>query len=262
MQKDQELTFATAVASHQRAERFRPDEHAHEYYQASLLSAIMQGIYDGTVSIGELLQHGNFGLGTFNALDGEMIVLDGIVYRLDGEGKASIANNAELTPYAAVINFEPTVSFELNANTSKESFESQMDSLADAKNLFYAVRFTDRIKHIKYRNVLRQERPYKPLLEVVKTQAEFERDDVAGIILGFRCPDYAVGIGVPGYHLHFISEDRTTGGHVLNYQLASGQVEIDHTSSLHLELPETSAFSDADLAAGASKDGIQQAENN
>ncbi len=262
MHQDRELTFATAVASHHRARRSGAGENAHEYYQASLLSAIMQGVYDGTVSVKELLEHGDFGLGTFNALDGEMIVLDGVAYRLDGEGKANRAKDSDLTPYAAVINFQPTDSFELNVETNKPEFESQMDERAAERNLFYAIRFTGRIKYIRYRNVLRQERPYKPLLEVVKTQAEFELDDVDGTILGFRCPDYAVGIGVPGYHLHFISNDLRTGGHVLDYTLTRGQTEIDHTSSLHLELPETPAFSDADLSAGASEDNIHKAEGN
>jgi len=260
MHQDRELTFVSAVASHHQKRQFTPDEHAHEYYQTSLLSAVMQGVYDGTVSIDELLKHGDFGLGTFNALDGEMIVLDGIAYRLDGDGKATIAQGNELTPYAAVINFEPTVSLALETPVEKQAFENGLDSIAEARNLFYAVRFTGRIKHIKYRNVLRQEHPYKPLLEVVKTQAEFELSETEGTILGFRCPDYAVGIGVPGYHLHFISSDRSTGGHVLDYTLTSGQIEIDHTSSLHLELPETRDFSNANLAAGASADGILKAE--
>lgn len=262
MTTDTELTFATAAASHSKEQRFQPNEHAHEYYQASLLSAVMQGVYDGTVTIGELLTHGNFGLGTFNALDGEMIVADGVAYRLDGEGKATVARYTALTPYAAVINFEPTVSRSLDKTTDKHSFESQLDGLAEAKNLFYAVRFVGRIKHIKYRNVLRQDKPYKPLLEVVKTQAEFELNDVDGTILGFRCPDYAVGIGVPGYHLHFISSDLKKGGHVLDYTLSNGRLDIDHTSSLHLELPETKSFSDANLTAGASADGILKAESN
>ncbi|SDW80954.1 acetolactate decarboxylase [Ruegeria halocynthiae] len=262
MHPDRELTFATALASHHRKQHFSPDEHAHEYYQTSLLSAIMQGVYDGTVSIGQLLKHGDFGLGTFNALDGEMVVLDGVAYRLDGEGKASVSSDSALTPYAAVINFEPTVSLPLGAPVDKEAFEDELDAMAEAKNLFYAVRFTGLIKYIKYRNVLRQDRPYKPLLEVVKTQAEFELGYVTGTILGFRCPDYAVGIGVPGYHLHFISEDRTKGGHVLDYVLSHGQIKIDHTSSLYLELPETQDFSDANLSAGASTDSILKAESN
>lgn len=260
MHQDSELTFATAVTCHHSASQSQASAAAHEYFQASLLSAIMQGVYDGTVTIGELLEHGDFGLGTFNALDGEMIVVDGVAYRLDGEGKANKANPSDLTPYAAVMNFQPTESFDVQGDTDKQAFETLLDARALEKNLFYAIRFVGRIKHIRYRNVLRQERPYKPLLEVVKTQAEFELDNVDGTILGFRCPDYAVGIGVPGYHLHFISSDRSTGGHVLDYSLTKGQVDIDHTSTLHLELPETPDFSGADLAAGASEDGIHKAE--
>lgn len=262
MHQDSELTFATAVASVRSASQPQASGAAHEYYQASLLSAIMQGVYDGTVTIGELLEHGDFGLGTFNALDGEMIVENGIAYRLDGEGKANKAHPTDLTPYAAVMNFQPTVSFDLQQVTDKQAFETLLNAQALEKNLFYAVRFVGRIKHIRYRNVLRQERPYKPLLEVVKTQAEFDLDNVDGTILGFRCPDYAVGIGVPGYHLHFISSDHSTGGHVLDYSLTKGRVDIDHTSTLHLELPETPDFSDADLSAGASEDGIHKAEGN
>ncbi|SLN54517.1 acetolactate decarboxylase [Ruegeria meonggei] len=262
MRQDKELTFATALASHSREQGFQSEKHAHEYYQASLLSAVVQGVYDGTVSIEQLLEHGNFGLGTFNALDGEMIVLDGVAYRLDGDGNASVASNNALTPYAGVINFEPAVIRSLDTETQKDALEAQLDALAEARNLFYAVRFIGNIKHIKYRNVLRQEKPYKPLLEVVKTQAEFELNNVEGTILGFRCPDYAVGIGVPGYHLQFISADLSKGGHVLDYTLNSGRIEIDHTSSLHLELPETRSFSDANLSAGTSADSILKAESN
>lgn len=191
-----------------------------------------------------------------------MVVLDGVAYRLDAEGKATVASGKALTPYAAVINFDPTVFRLLETTTDKIAFAAHLDPLAEARNLFYAVRITGHIKHIKYRNVLRQDKPYKPLLEVVKTQAEFELNDVDGTILGFRCPDYAAGIGVPGYHLHFILSDLSKGGHVLDYVLSSGRIEIDHTSSLHVELPETRSFSDANLTAGSSANGILKAESN
>ncbi|TMV06525.1 acetolactate decarboxylase [Ruegeria sediminis] len=260
MSGEGELTFAAAVAAHNRDREFRPHDHAHEYYQASLLSAVMQGVYDGKLTIGELLKHGDFGLGTFNALDGEMIVHEGVAYRLTADGKAARASDDDLTPYAAVLPFEPDLSLAVMAPVDKAEFERGLDEIAQSPNLFYAVRFTGRIGHIKYRNVSRQEPPYKPLLEVVKTQAEFELEDVSGTILGFRCPDYAVGIGVPGYHLHFISEDLTTGGHVLNYSLVSGRLEIDHTASLHLELPDSGSFLDTDIAPGAAAADIRSAE--
>ena len=261
MHHDSDLSFATALAAHHHADAHsRPHDHAHEYFQTSLLSAVMRGVYDGDTTIATLLEHGDFGLGTFNALDGEMIVLDGIAYRLTGDGRASVAPGDALTPYAAVMRFEPDTGLSVETPVDKPAFEAGLDSLADSPNLFYAVRFTGRIDRIRFRNVLRQEKPYKPLLDVVKSQAEFERRAMTGTILGFRCPDYAVGIGVPGYHLHFISQDRSTGGHVLDYRLGAGRLEIDPTSSLHVELPETRAFAEANLTAGASAADITRAE--
>ncbi len=261
MSADHELSFAAAVAAHHlEGTEFRPHDPAHEYYQTSLLSAVMSGVYDGEEAIGSLLEHGDFGLGTFNALDGEMIVHEGIAYRLTGDGKASIASDDAKTPYAAVIPFEPDTHLVIDAPIDKAPFEDGLDELASSPNLFYAVRFTGHIEHVRFRNVLRQEKPYKPLLEVVKTQAEFDRSGINGTILGYRCPNYAVGIGVPGYHLHFLSADRSTGGHVLDYRLGSGELEIDHTSAIHLELPETAAFSEADLNTGSSPSDIAKAE--
>lgn len=257
---DREITFASALASHRAAPEFHTHTSAHEYFQTSLLSAVMQGVYDGKMTIGELLKHGNFGLGTFNALDGEMIILDGVAYRLTADGTANAADDTALTPYAAVIPFEPDRTIAVVNPIGKEAFEEGLDAIATSPNLFYAVRFTGRISHIKYRSVRIQEPPYKPLLEVVQTQAEFERRDISGTILGFRCPDYAANIGVPGYHLHFISDDRQTGGHVLNYALTDGKLEIDHTGSLHLELPEAGKFLQTDLTPGIQVESIRIAE--
>jgi acetolactate decarboxylase len=260
MEIDQEVTFAAAIAAHRAAPEFLRHSSAHEYFQFSLLSAVMQGVYDGKMTIGELLKHGDVGLGTFHALDGELIILDRVAYRLTADGKANVANDADLTPYAAVIQFEPDRTFSIDRQVEKTVFETGLDAIAESENLFYAVRFTGDIGYIKYRNVSVQKPPYKPLIEVVKSQAEFERTDISGTILGFRCPDYAANIGVPGYHLHFISEDRQTGGHVLEYTLKKGALEIDHTSSLHLELPESGGFLHTDITPGAQVENIRAAE--
>lgn len=260
--KDTETAFAAALAAHQSdANRLHHDEHRHEYYQTSLLSALMGGVYDGDVRVGDLLEHGGFGIGTFNGLDGEMIIIDGKVYRMTGDGRATEAPADALTPYAAVIPFSPDLEETVAGPVAKADFEARLDRLASSPNLFYAVRLDGTFAMLKFRNVVRQTPPYKPLLEAVAEQTIHESADAAGTILGFRCPDYAVGIGVPGYHLHFISADRTTGGHVMDYTVGSGRLQLDHTSSLHLQLPESKSFNEADLTAGSSASDIHKAEN-
>lgn len=259
---DTEVAFAAAVAAHrQSGNRIRHDVHAHEYYQTSLLSALMSGVYDGETTIGTLARHGDFGLGTFNGLDGEMIVIDGAVYRLAGDGRASLADPEARTPYAAVIAFEPDMQAAIAEPCDRRAFESRLDALAASRNLFYAVRLDARFALMRIRNVVRQQPPYKPLLQAVAEQVVHDLAGVEGTMVGFRCPDYAVGIGVPGYHFHFITGDRQTGGHVLDYQIVAGALRLDRTSSLHLELPTTSAFDQADLAAGASASDIHKVEN-
>ena len=125
--------------------------------------------------------------------------------------------------------------------------------------MFYAVRVDGRFSHIKVRAVPRQKKPYRPLVEVTAHQPEFAFHDIGGSLVGFRFPDYTVGINVPGYHVHFVSDDRSVGGHVLDFTMERGRVEIDVTSQFHMALPQESAFLQADLAKDSAED-IRKAE--
>lgn len=99
------------------------------------------------------------------------------------------------------------------------------------------------------RSVPAQEKPYPQLVEVTKNQPEFEFNDVKGTIAGFRCPSYVKGINVAGYHLHFLTEDKTGGGHVLEFSLIEGILALDYTSDFYLVLPrEKGAFFSTDLS--------------
>jgi acetolactate decarboxylase len=113
---------------------------------------------------------------------------------------------------------------------------------------------------MRTRSVPGQRKPYPPLQEVTKNQPEFAMRDIAGSIVGFRCPAYVKGINVPGYHLHFISEDRTRGGHILSFKMASGQCEVDVLHQYSLSLPtNTLQFAETDLSKDRSKE-LQEAE--
>src|SRR5580698_4362033 len=88
--------------------------HGNEVYQTSTMGALLDGVYDGDVTIRELLRHGNFGLGTFNGLDGEMLVLDGVCYQLRGDGSARVADPDQRTPFAVVTWFDPDGTLEVS----------------------------------------------------------------------------------------------------------------------------------------------------
>lgn len=262
MKEDADIVFSNALAIHRNGpNRLHQEKHLHEYYQTSMVSALMQGVLEGNVSVGSLLDHGDIGIGTFNGLDGEMIVLDGEIYQTRGKGDATRAGSETKTPYAAVTFFVPDVEMEIASPLAKEPFEARLEDSEGSKNLFYAVRIDGVFPYVKIRNVVRQTPPYQSLLDVVVDQVVNEFRDVKGTMVGFRCPDYASGIGVPGYHLHFIDEDRANGGHVLDYTVGPASVALDQTAVLHLELPESQTFSDADIAVGSSADDIRKAES-
>jgi acetolactate decarboxylase len=233
---------------------------ARELYQSSTMGALLDGVYDGDVTIAEILRHGDFGLGTFNHLDGEMVILDGICYHLRADGSATVAANTELTPFAAVTRFRTDHILTFTKPTNRADAAAQIDSLIGSPNLMYAIRISGQLSKLCTRTVMAQSRPYPPLIKATEGQAESRRTDVTGTLAGFRLPDYDQGISVAGYHLHFLDENRSQGGHALDFQMTRGEARICTLSELHLSLPRTPAFLAATLTAADSAEQIRQAE--
>ena len=221
--------------------------HGSEIYQTSTMGALLDGVYDGDVTIAELLRHGDFGLGTFNRLDGEMLVLDGVCYQLRADGSASIADPNELTPFAAVTWFHPDRTIAVPALRDREDVAALIDRSLPSKNLIYAIRMTGQFGMIRTRTVIQQHRPYPGLVEATGRQQEKAFTNATGTLAGFRMPDYEQGISVAGYHLHYIDYPRRHGGHVLDYRVSKATVEISTCSDLHLSLPRTREFLRAEL---------------
>lgn len=223
---------------------------AHVLFQASTIGALLEGAYDGDLSFAELAEHGDLGLGTLNRLDGEMIALDGEFWRADVEGRVHAIAPEAKTPFAVVTKFEPTIEARLEGALAHPALLERLDDLVPAGASSCAVRLDGRFELVRARSVPAQEQPYRPLTEVVAGQHVFELRDVAGTMLGFRFPAYVEGIEVAGYHLHFVSADRSRGGHVLDSRAAAGlRARLDPSDDLHIELPPAIDLADPDLAA-------------
>jgi acetolactate decarboxylase len=216
-------------------------------FQVSTIDALMTGIYDGETTLGSLKEKGDFGLGTFNALDGEMILLDGRFYRITAAGTVERPDPGTKTPFAAVTFFDADRTVPLEKGLDFRQFVVKTDKLLPTPNVFYAIKITGTFEMVRARSVARQTKPYRPLDEVVKNQRVFNLSKVEGTIVGFRCPPYVKGVNVPGYHLHFITADRKAGGHVLDFKVEKAVLEVDDTSEFNLVLPSDKAFYGADL---------------
>ena len=223
------------------------NHHAHEIFQSSTINALIRGDYDGDMTYGQLREYGNFGLGTFNGLDGEMIACDGVFYQIKADGIAYPVDDTQKTPFAVVQFFKPDFNDKLEQEMEYEQLKDYLNMMLPTGNLFYAIRIDGFFTHVKARSVPGQVHPYPPLDEVLKTQTVFELLNVEGTLAGFRFPDYALGINEPGYHLHFITKERKKGGHVFELQLKKGQVAVEHTSNFYMEIPNKENIPDNDI---------------
>jgi acetolactate decarboxylase len=224
-------------------------------FQQSTIDALLTGVYDGDISCQFLLKHGNFGIGTFDCLDGEMVLLDGTIYQVRADGKVYMPDPPIKTPFATTCFFNPEKALPINAGTDFEGLEKLIDQAAPNQNLFCAVRVTGQFKSMKTRSVPPQKKTYPPLNEVSINQPEFSFENVTGTIIGFRCPVFIKGLNVPGYHLHFINSERTQGGHVLSFVLTDGKCEVDIFNQYFLSLPaDIENFTDVNLSTDKSKE--------
>lgn len=238
-----------------------------EIFQYSLASALMDGVADGGLPLGQLLAHGDHGLGTFRHMDGEMVVLHGVVYHMTADGAVAAVDPARpdmavqrCSPFAMLTHFQPvhTTAAVLADKADLAGLLSIL--LPDAHNLFLAVRVTGAFHSVTVRTVGGQRAPHEGLAAVGAHQTAHTWTAVAGTIVGFRAPAYMQGISVAGDHLHFLSEDKSRGGHLLAL-VADGEVtvEVAPIAKFHLELPvHDDDFNEAALAGDG--EGIAKVE--
>jgi acetolactate decarboxylase len=231
-------------------------------FQRSTIGALLAGIFDGDETVGELLKRGDFGLGTFNALDGEMVILDGTCYHMRSDGSVELADSDNHTPFAAVTRFTAEHRFTVDAPTTRADLSRRIDDAARSTNITLAVRITGRFSSITTRTVSAQTKPYPSLEEASRNETEIELRDVDGTLVGFRTPEFEHSIGVAGYHLHFLDDSRTRGGHMLDFAVTRGQVELMELTEIHLSLPTSGAFLTADLDPADGAAQIRHAEGN
>jgi acetolactate decarboxylase len=218
-----------------------------QLFQTSTLQALMAGGYDGDLTFQELARHGDFGLGTFDALDGEMIALDGAFYQARADGRVSPVTGAMTTPFAEVTFFKAGRTHLMEMPMDLRQLLAYVDRLLPSPNLPYAVRVDGFFPAVKTRSMRRQPKPYPPLAAAAANQAVFDLAGVKGVIVAFRYPAYLAGINLSGYHCHFITADRRAGGHLLDCRVEGATVAVEALPNLYLRLPESQAFSHADL---------------
>ena len=217
------------------------------------INAIVEGFYTANTTMAELKERGDFGLGTFNYLDGEMVLLDGLIYQIRSDGEVRVVPDEEKSPFACVTFFSPDTVEDLEGAVAAGDIGRVLDRLIPSANMLYAIRMDGRFKYMKTRSAPRCE-SYTPLVDAVKKQTIFELTDVEGSLAGFYTPRFMEQLNAPGYHLHFLTADRLHGGHVLACEIEKVRVGIQHVPELRVDLPITLDFLTAEFERDTSRD--------
>jgi acetolactate decarboxylase len=231
--------------------------------QVATIDALLSGVYDGHMSLQALRRYGDFGLGTFESLDGEMILLDGTFYKVRADGVVIQPPLSEETPFASVTTFVSNHQETLTGPMDMAALEAQIDAIVPQPNRFAAFIVRGNFHTVQTRSIPAQSKPYPPLAEATKSQSIFDFSQVTGTVLGFRLPAFVDGVNVPGYHIHFLTDDHTGGGHVLAFEMTDGVLNVDTIHDwMHIYFPlESDAFGTADLAQDRSQE-LQDVETN
>lgn len=211
---------------------------AADLYQVSTIGALSAGLYEGRERFASLARHGDFGLGTFANLDGEMVAVDGAFYQARSDGTVHRVAPAEKTPFAQVVFFSGALDLGRVDGLTFEALKTTLAGRLPDPDKFYAVRVDGLFPAITVRSVAAQPKPWPTLAEAVKGQKVFPLQNVKGSLVGIYTPTGAPAISPPGWHFHFISLNRTRGGHVLEATLGPAKARGDVVTNMRIVFPD------------------------
>ena len=228
-------------------------------YMSSPINALLEGLYRDDITINMLKKRGDFGIGTFNNLDGEMIALEGSFFQIDVDGNATPVDGGMETPFATMCHFSPMLSEEIASPLSYVAFGEYLKRLLPSDNMFYAIYMKGRFQTIETRSVPRTEN-YKPLSEAANYQKIRHFNDIEGHLVGFYTPSFIPSVNVPGYHFHFIDSSFSAGGHMLRCEPEHLDIRLQIFFRMELALPKTLDYLTASFVRDAKND-LEKAEH-
>lgn len=230
-------------------------------YQHGTLALLVPGLLDGTITMQDLLTHGDTGIGTGQGLDGELIILDGTPYQVDSHGNVNLVSAEFTLPFANshFADYTPLMTVE---NAQRANLDQQIMAETHSANTFFSIKITGTFTQMRTRAVQKSQRPYQSLAKTAEAQSVFTRETVEGTLLSYYSPQLFDGAAVAGFHSHFLANDHDFGGHILDFETVDGEVSWQQFDSLEQHLPtHSSDYMTHDFAQDDILGAIHQAEN-
>ncbi|GAA4814967.1 acetolactate decarboxylase [Litoribaculum gwangyangense] len=217
--------------------------HSDVFYHYSIWWAFVNKVFEGDITAGELKTKGDMALGSYNLLDGELIMLDGKLYQAKEDGEVLEPNDSLKVVYANAAFFDVDGSFKIQKAENYDTLRARINEQLPSKNFFYGFKIKGHFKYMKCGGLNKQTPPFQEGLDVlIPNRPIFERENFSGTMVGFYCPEFIGNINVAGFHFHFVSEDETFAGHVMEFEAENLTVEYDKMHEYQFVLPQTEAY--------------------
>jgi acetolactate decarboxylase len=233
-----------------------PDTLHNSLFTVGIGSGLIGGLYDGFYPYSALKQHGDFGLGAPDKLDGEIMIFRGKVYQTRHTGKTFEVNDHELTPFSMINFFHPDIKVTPHKVLDKTGLFQLLDSILTNVNGMYAIHISGKFSYIKTRAFPPvQAHQHTPLADMLNLQHFFEFKATEGDLIGYRLPYFMDNTNISGYHFHFLSAQKDAGGHIIDLRSAADiSIEIDMLDSYTIKVPAGTDFEHFDFKKNREED--------
>jgi acetolactate decarboxylase len=214
-------------------------------FQSMPSSAFKTGLYSPYLTIGAARAHGDFGVGEYEFLDGEVTAVNGNYYRQTADGKLLLMEADERLCFASVTHFVPGNNFELDGGLTETTIQPVLLKQFGTDNAIFAMRIDGTFDQVTTTAVRRQSEPFATFDKVQHVSFQFSA--LAGTLVCFYAPGFLAETGIAGFHYHFLAEDRTGGGHVTGFTLRTGVAQWCRLGQFTLGIPCEPAFDKATI---------------
>lgn len=235
------LSLATAIHHHKNSRT--PDDHAGHIRQIETMHDLFAGRYDSVTTVGETFDGAVVGLGVAEGVNGEIVHVDGTTWHIPADGIPQLAPPELGMPFAVAAYGGSPITREVPEGSGFRGLTTLVDEVLAAENrhheyLVAAVKVVGDFSHVLLRSEHGQTPPYQPLGSPgsVTGEVRFEFSPWSGSLAGFRFPDVADDVVIPGLHLHGISLDHASGGHCHEFTAISGRLYV-WVDDVEVEVP-------------------------
>ena len=211
------------------------NNYSDEIFQYSSKNALINHDYIGNLTVAEIKKNGNFGVGTFNMVDGEMVISENNIYQVLPNGEVNNMSDDVKSPFVVTKFFEADTTFVISS-VSLDSLKTMLNPILHNLSTPFAIKITGKYKALKSRSVDKATDESVSLEEIIANQTIFDFANVEGKLIGFWYPEYFDGVNFTKYHLHALLNNFAGGGHILDCHFDGAVVEIDFASGVIVEL--------------------------